>query len=145
MSHQHCDLRTTVIKSLAKPRRTQLLPSSPIRPPETSVVITSNTTQATRAKVTYCLHQVAHQVFHEIAHSRTLVGILTSYKVLSRAWALLEKSNFPALLRLAQELENDELLSSLIGMIQPESFRVESLSLEEAILLLRIIYRQRLH
>ena len=59
--------------------------------------------------------------------------------------ALLEKSNFPALLRLAQELENDELLSSLIGMIQPESFRVESLSLEEAILLLRIIYRQRLH
>ena len=44
-----------------------------------------------------------------------------------------EKSNFPALLRLFQELENDELLSSLLGMID-----IESLSLEEAILLLRI-------
>ena len=44
-----------------------------------------------------------------------------------------EKSNFAALLRLAQELENAELLSSLLGMINPES-----LSFEEAILLLRI-------
>ena len=43
-----------------------------------------------------------------------------------------EKSNFSALLRLSQELENGELFSSLLGMINPES-----LSLEEAIRLLR--------
>ena len=44
----------------------------------------------------------------------------------------IEKSNFAALLRLSQELENAELVSSLLGMIDPES-----LSLEEALLLLR--------
>ena len=44
-----------------------------------------------------------------------------------------EKSNFAALLSLSQELENSELLSSLPGII-----KVESLSLEEAILLLRV-------
>ena len=43
-----------------------------------------------------------------------------------------EKSNFVELLRLSQELENDNLLSSLLGLI-----KVESLSFEEAILLLR--------
>ena len=43
-----------------------------------------------------------------------------------------EHSNFPALLRLAQELENSGLLSSLLGMINTESF-----SLHEAILLLQ--------
>ena len=43
-----------------------------------------------------------------------------------------EKSNFPALLRLAHELENGELLSSLIGTSD-----IKSLSLEKAILLLR--------
>ena len=43
-----------------------------------------------------------------------------------------EKSNFPALVRLSQELENEELLASLLGML-----KTESLSLEEAILLLR--------
>ena len=43
-----------------------------------------------------------------------------------------ENSNFVALIRLSQELENDELLSSLLGMIQ-----TESLKLEEVILLLR--------
>ena len=42
-----------------------------------------------------------------------------------------EKSNFAGLLRLSQELENAKLLSSLLGMINPES-----LSLKEAILLL---------
>ena len=44
-----------------------------------------------------------------------------------------EKSNFAALLRLSQELENAELLSSLFAMINPES-----LSLAEAIRLLRV-------
>ena len=43
-----------------------------------------------------------------------------------------EKSNFAALLRLSQELENDELFSSLLGRIKKES-----MSVEEAILLLR--------
>ena len=43
-----------------------------------------------------------------------------------------EQSNFVALLRLSQELENSELLSSLLGMI-----KTESLTLEEAIHLLR--------
>ena len=51
----------------------------------------------------------------------------------STAALRVEKSNFAALLRLAQEFENVELLSSLLGMINPGS-----LSLEEAILLLRI-------
>ena len=44
-----------------------------------------------------------------------------------------EKSNFPALLRLSEELENGELLSSLLQMMDPES-----LSLDEAILLLQV-------
>ena len=39
-----------------------------------------------------------------------------------------ELSNFPALVRLSQELENDELLCSLLEMIKPES-----LTLGEAI------------
>ena len=43
-----------------------------------------------------------------------------------------EQSNFPVLLRLAQELENGDLLSSLVAMI-----KTDSLSLEEAILVLR--------
>ena len=44
-----------------------------------------------------------------------------------------EKSNFVTLLRLSQELENDDLFSSLVRMIE-----TESLSLEEAIFLLRV-------
>ena len=43
-----------------------------------------------------------------------------------------EKSNFAALLRLSQELENGELFSSLLEMI-----KTESLSLQETIVLLR--------
>ena len=43
------------------------------------------------------------------------------------------KSSFVALLRLSRDLENDELLSSLLGMIQ-----IESMSLDELILLLRV-------
>ena len=43
-----------------------------------------------------------------------------------------EKSNFAAFLCLSQELENDELLRLLLGMI-----KTKSLSIEEAILLLR--------
>ena len=43
-----------------------------------------------------------------------------------------DPSNFVCLLRLSLELENSELLSSLLGMI-----KTEALSLEEAILLLR--------
>ena len=43
-----------------------------------------------------------------------------------------EKSNFVKLVRLSQELENDELLSSLLGVI-----KTESLTVEEAIVLLR--------
>ena len=43
-----------------------------------------------------------------------------------------EKSNFSALLRLSQELENNALLSSLLGMIN-----TTTLTLEEAILVLR--------
>ena len=44
-----------------------------------------------------------------------------------------EQANFPVLFRLSRELENDELPSSLFGMIE-----VEFLSLDEAILLLRL-------
>ena len=55
-------------------------------------------------------------------------------KVLFRVYALrVEKSNFAALLCPAQELENAELVFSLLGMINPES-----LDLELAILLLRL-------
>ena len=50
-------------------------------------------------------------------------------KILSRV----EKSNSAALLSLSQELDNAELLSSLLRMIYPESP-----DLEQAILLLRL-------
>ena len=43
------------------------------------------------------------------------------------------KSTFPVLLRLSQELENDDLLSSLLGL-----FNIEYLSLDEALLLLLV-------
>ena len=43
-----------------------------------------------------------------------------------------EKSNFPELLRLSHELDNSELLSSLLELIKPES-----LTLEEVIVLLK--------
>ena len=58
----------------------------------------------------------------------SLVSSLRSGKTLR-----VEQSNFPALLRLSQELKNDDLCSSLLKMIN-----TESLCLKEAILLLRV-------
>ena len=46
---------------------------------------------------------------------------------------IVEPSNFLALLRLSQELDNAELFSSLLGMIKPES-----LTVNEALLLLKV-------
>ena len=68
------------------------------------------------------------------AHSKSL-NCSVFLKVFSRVYASgdavqVQKSNFLALLRLSQELDNDELLSSLLGMI-----KTESLSREETLLL----------
>ena len=51
---------------------------------------------------------------------QALVSCLVSGSAL-----LIEKSNFAALFRLSQELENSELLSSLLGMLKPESLSLE--------------------
>ena len=53
-------------------------------------------------------------------------------RLVSEGSVSVERSNFVTLLRVAQELENSELLSSLLGMIN-----TERLTLEEAVRLLR--------
>ena len=83
------------------------------------------------ARVRKCDPLCSFYTFRDSAMFDVFENFLSSLR--SGEAVRVEKSNFAALLRLSQELENNELLSSLLGMIN-----VESLSLDEAILLLRV-------